>query len=75
MAHAVQKVVERCEAAEENGGLMGENSLTQLFHSSAKSGELWCSNSVCNVHQKWGRFTLRLVHNILHIFFFFVILD
>ena len=36
MAHAVQKVVERCEAAEENGGLMGENSLTQLFHSSVK---------------------------------------
>ena len=25
MAHAVQKVVERCEAAEENGGLMGKN--------------------------------------------------
>ena len=44
MAHAVQKVVERCEAAEENGGLMGENFLNQLFHSSVKSGEFCCCN-------------------------------
>ena len=46
MAHAVQKVVERCEAAEENGGLMGENFLNQLFHSSVKSGELCFSNPI-----------------------------